>query len=247
MTNSKDEEMIKFLDKDSKRKYYVYRLIDPRTYETFYVGKGCGDRVFQHTKNVKALIENAKNYDISSLKAQQIAQIISSGKEVLSVIHRYGLTENEAFEVEAALIDAYPGLTNIQSGHNNDRGLIATEDLFDYINAKEYIEPTEKYIIIKTTPQVININGSLYEATRKAWSANLKRASKYKYVLSVVSGIVREVYEVDTNGWYQENENRIAFNGKKASASNPLRQLINKRIPEKYRRKGASNPFIYKQ
>lgn len=60
MTNSKDEEMIKFLDKDSKRKYYVYRLIDPRTYETFYVGKGCGDRVFQHTKNVKALIEMLK-------------------------------------------------------------------------------------------------------------------------------------------------------------------------------------------
>jgi hypothetical protein len=247
MTNSKDEEMIKFLDKDSKRKYYVYRLIDPRTYETFYVGKGCGNRVFQHAKNVKTLLQNAKDNEISSLKTQQIEQILSSGKEVLSVIHRHGLTEDEAFEVEAALIDAYSNLTNIQSGHDNDRGLITTKDLLDYINAKEYIEPAEEYIIIKTTPQVININGSLYEATRKAWSANLERASKYKYVLSVVSGIVREVYEVDANGWYQESENRIAFKGKKAMASNPLRQLIGKRIPENYRKKGASNPFIYKQ
>jgi hypothetical protein len=29
-----------------KLKTYVYRLIDPRNGETFYVGKGKGDRVF---------------------------------------------------------------------------------------------------------------------------------------------------------------------------------------------------------
>jgi hypothetical protein len=30
--------------------WYVYRLIDPRNGETFYVGKGQGDRIFQHVK-----------------------------------------------------------------------------------------------------------------------------------------------------------------------------------------------------
>ena len=33
-----------------KMNYYVYRLIDPRNGETFYVGKGKGNRVFQHMK-----------------------------------------------------------------------------------------------------------------------------------------------------------------------------------------------------
>lgn len=28
--------------------HYVYRLVDPRNGETFYVGRGQGDRVFQH-------------------------------------------------------------------------------------------------------------------------------------------------------------------------------------------------------
>lgn len=30
--------------------YYVYRLIDPRNGQTFYVGKGRGNRIFQHVK-----------------------------------------------------------------------------------------------------------------------------------------------------------------------------------------------------
>ncbi|MGN7046702.1 LEM-3-like GIY-YIG domain-containing protein, partial [Neisseria sp. P0001.S010] len=39
--------------------------------------------------------------------------------EVIHVIHRQGMNEKTAFEVEADLIDAYPGLSNEQSGHGN--------------------------------------------------------------------------------------------------------------------------------
>jgi hypothetical protein len=34
----------------AKLKTYVYRLIDPRNGETFYIGKGRGDRMFSHIR-----------------------------------------------------------------------------------------------------------------------------------------------------------------------------------------------------
>ena len=234
---------------NSGRKYYVYRLVDPRTLQTFYVGKGCGDRALQHVKDAKSLLVKkngaksliSKDEDATSLKTMQIAEIIAAGKEVIIVIHRRGLTEREAFEVEAALIDCYPGLTNIQSGHGIDRSAITLEDLCQSVNTVEYVEPAEKYIIIKTTPDAINANGNLYEATRKAWRADLKRAKRYKYVLAVVYGIVREVYEAKE--WYQVGD-RIAFRGEPTTA---LASLKGKRIPAKYRTKGNANPFLYKK
>ena len=88
--------------------------------------------------------------------------------------------------------------------------------------------------------------GSLYDATRRAWRANLERASKIKIVLSVIGGIVREVYEVDE--WYQSAEanNRIEFSGKVANddVANIFR---GKMIPEYYRKQGMSSPFLYKK
>lgn len=231
----------------SCNKYYVYRLIDPRTYETFYVGKGCGNRVFQHAKNAQSLKskKNDEGEDEISLKIEQINSIINSGKEVICLIHRWGLTEAEAYEVEAALIDAYQGLTNIQSGHGSDYGVISVEDFEAQANTQEYSEPAEDYIIIKTTERAIEVHGNLYEATRRCWRAKLDKVQKYKYVLSVVGGIVKETYEVKPEEWSKRGE-RIEFVGKVATNPN-ITALKGKLIPSEYRQRGAANPFLYKK
>ena len=48
-------------------------------------------------------------------KLRRIRDIHLAGFEVAHVIHRHGMDDKTAFEVEAALMDAYPGLTNLAS------------------------------------------------------------------------------------------------------------------------------------
>ncbi len=81
-----------------KLKTYVYRLIDPRNGETFYVGKGTGNRVFAHVRAEQSLED-----DELSNKLQRIREIRMAGFEVAHVIHRHGMDAKTAFEVEAAL------------------------------------------------------------------------------------------------------------------------------------------------
>lgn len=116
-------------------------------------------------------------------------------------------------------------------------------------NVPVYAEPEGiDYIIIKVRESVINgeRGGSLYETTRKAWHARLDSAMPYKYVLSVVGGIVQEVYHVSR--WYTcpTEASRIEFEGEVAEFK--VRNLfVGKMIPECYRVKGLASPFLYKK
>ena len=104
-----------------KLKFYVYRLIDPRNGETFYVGKGQGNRMFQHSKG--ALTSKGIDGVSESNKMQKVRQIMAAGLHVIHVIHRPHMEESVATEVESALIDAYPGTyldrksTRLNSSH----------------------------------------------------------------------------------------------------------------------------------
>jgi hypothetical protein len=91
-------------DVSRKLGWYVYRLIDPRNGETFYVGKGKGNRVFSHIHAAAGL----EGDDVDN-KIRRIRQIQLGGFEVAHVVHRHGMDERTAFEVEAALMDACCG------------------------------------------------------------------------------------------------------------------------------------------
>ena len=225
--------------------YYVYRLIDPRNYETFYVGKGKGNRVFAHVKGTLKFTDAMlkEGDDEYSAKMHLIKEILDEGKEVLYIIHRWGLKEKEALLVESALIDCYPRLTNQISGFDHEHGLTTVEDLIHLFKAPEYVEPGFKYVIIKVKQDTIdNNNGDRYKATRKAWNADLKKVSNYDYVFSVTNGVVKAVYKVID--WYNYVDNHVAFDGELAP-DNILRQFVGKKIPAKYRKKGLANPFLY--
>ncbi len=230
--------------------YYVYRLIDPRNGQTFYVGKGKGNRVFAHVEDALKSF-NGESYedneeDEISSKIQQIRDIKNAGLNVIHVIQRYGLTEKEAFEVESALIDAYGELTNIQSGHASDRGVNNAEVLQRELSYEEYEEPDLKYIIIKINNRVLEERGNdIYETTRSAWKVNLGKVSDYKYCLSVLNGVVKNVYHIQ--GWqpaHSATPGRYEFYGEEAKSE--IRELfVNKRIPAKYRKKGMASPVLY--
>ena len=233
--------------------YYVYRLIDPRNGQTFYVGKGKNNRVFAHVNQALKNYEG-ENYEVDEdqedllpTKYSTIQEIKNAGLEVIHIIHRYGLDKDTAFEVESAVMDCYSGLTNIQSGHYKERGSKNTITLEKELSRKCYDEPKDiNYIIFKINQERINNeNNDYYKATRSAWLLDKNTAEKYQYALCVVDSIVKKVYKIDS--WQKsENSKRIEFNGNEASEEISA-LFLEKRIPEKYRKRGCANPVLYKK
>ncbi len=151
--------------------FYVYRLIDPATGETSYVGKGSGDRVLQRARDVLA-------YTDASDRLSRICAIRAAGLAVRIIVHRHGMPEAVALEVEAALIDAYGerGLTNLVSGHGAQFGPAPLEEL-----VTRYAAPGAAIrvpaILIKIEREWLPslTADKLYERTRRYWVCNPER------------------------------------------------------------------------
>ena len=94
-------------------RHYVYRLIDPRDGQTFYIGKGQDNRVFSHV-NTEAKLKDDDGNELDD-KLTVIREIKNAGLEPIHVIHRHGMSKEIAQEVEAANDRCHAG-TGEQTG-----------------------------------------------------------------------------------------------------------------------------------
>ena len=229
-----------------KLKTYVYRLIDPRNGETFYVGKGQGDRVFSHVRGEQKL----EGDDLDN-KLRRIREIRLAGFEVAHVIHRHGMDDDTAFEVEAALIDAYPGLTNIVGGAgSSDYGTMHAEEIMRRYSAEPAV--FQHRVLLISINRSAAEGSSVYEATRYAWKISKSKAEQAEVILATVQGLIVGAFVADdwldaTAANFPGRENapgRFGFVGRDAPAD--IQGLyVHKRVPDDYRKRGAANPIKY--
>lgn len=236
-------------------KYYVYCLIDPRNGELFYIGKGCGARVFNHEKEVA---EKNKN-----LKIREIEQ---AGYAVKKYIIRHGIEEGEALHIEAALIDLLSSgvwnnknLLNLVKGHHTlDNGMKSIAEIEAYYAVEEIKENDFQHNAL-----IININrtyqtvGDLYQATRKSWVLSENKLANIEIVISEYKGVFRAIFQ--PKEWFKDKNHkqkkRWMFEGDNVSDSEKYSLYLNKRNgfkeqgmanPVRYVLKGSENPFTVK-
>lgn len=236
---------------------YVYLLINPLDNKIFYVGKGKGNRVFDHAKAISS--------DWISDKLDIIRSIIDKGEKVKYYILRHGMTEKEAYLVESSFIDFLTfsdfsfvaNISNIVAGHNQwDKGLKTVEEIELLYNCLPLDIENKPHKLL-----CININGTyhssadIYEITRKSWVLNPIRANQADYVVAEFRGIIRAIFKVDGKGWQrvEREENAEYFKGKskaryyfegKEVLDKEIQEIyLNKRLPPKP--KGQANPVWY--
>ena len=215
--------------------YYVYVLIDPRNMKVFYVGKGKGSRIYAHV-GASEFIETKEVQKISTIR-----EIRAAGREVQHVVIRHGLTETEAFAVEASVIDYIKNvqksiLTNLVNGrYTNEAGLRTIEDIEIQYQAPEAVFE-DPVILIRVNRYYRHGMPAkeLYYFTRQHWRVG-PRAFSIKYACAVYLGIVREVYEIES--WSPteiiNGHQRHGFVGK----------IAPKKIRDKYRHTSVKHLF----
>lgn len=228
---------------------YVYVLSDPDTNKPFYIGKGTGNRVFDH---VKCSLEKETRND----KCDTIRAIHAKNKKVQHRIVRHGLNEKTAYHVESALIDylSFLGhkLTNEVRGHHSiENGLMTTDEVSGKYNAKCLEKLDHPAVIIninKTYKRGDGVNG-VYKATKEKWVIAEFRRNTLVYALAEYKGLIVEVFKIDE--WYPapvtdkngKPKIRWGFNGRVAEDSTH-EKYINKSVAH-IKKPGASNPIRY--
>lgn len=239
--------------------HYVYLLIDKTNGEIFYVGKGQGNRIFQHElQALKADLDEDKIDD----KIRRINEL-NSTDSIGYCILRHGLSKQEAIVTEAAVIDLLKSkyinlqrpITNKIRGHHHGVGIMSVDQVIErYSKGMLDLDNLEHDILVINISKSRNLD-SIYEAVRKYWRINKNRAKKMDYVLAENDGVIVGVFkaykweELDAEELDNEkdkNNPRKYFIGEEVKDPHIVDLYLHKRINKVH---GAQNPirYYYKQ
>jgi uncharacterized protein len=208
----------------------------------FYVGKGVGDRVYQHARNANASGQTARGAKVATIR-----EVHAAGLEVGVEIVRHGLCEDEAYEVEAGVIDALilvgVPLTNevVGKGSLAKGWLPLTELRARYAAPPARFEPDDRVVLIRINKEFRHDRtyDGLYEATRSWWVMKPERGPTH--ALAVFNGVVRAAYAITT--WERAPDGRRwGFTGQRdpEAESRFLWHNVHDLL-----RKGDQNPIRY--
>lgn len=196
---------------ETKIRFYVYALRDPRNRQIFYVGKGQKNRWYDH------IHEALSNPESDKLKLQRIHEIHADGLTVEAFIIRHGIDrEKDAYEIEAAVVHAYRlleqvnenqavELTNIAEIHHPERGLTSVGIAQTLYNAPPCpdIEVACGFFRLPVLWYPDMPDEELRQATFGWWSSKevVNGRKKAEYAFAISNQIIRGVYRIDPSMW----------------------------------------------
>ena len=211
---------------ETKLGIYVYGIGDPgQGGRLFYIGKGGGkkgdgnNRPDHHLEEAFEARKSGKAGAACCLKALSINKIWDSGGAPTLCVIRRNLTEEGAFDVEAAAIDLMglffkDTLVNRQGGHDSERcGIITEADFGSFFAAAVAPRAVIKSVFVFNISNTIKKRSSAYEAVRASWKIRESKCILPAYAVGLVKGISRVV--VGIKSWHPglSSPNKKSFQG----------------------------------
>ena len=206
---------------NSERRFYVYCLTDLKKDKILYIGKGCGNRIFEHEQAARS-----QDGDIDVPARKAIAKCKKLGRYIIS----YHLTEAEAQTAETTLIHFVKSvlgkkLKNKSAGCG--AGGIRAEALDDRFKFTpcplDNLNPDGLVLAVKIqdaldldTDEEADYrfdnqdDANLKSRTLGNWVIGKDAASKVKYIIGIHTGLQNAVvsaYEVDGFETLEETKN----------------------------------------
>ena len=196
---------------NGERRFYVYCLTDLKKDKILYIGKGCGNRIFEHEQAARS-----QDGDIDVPARNAIAKCKKLGRHIIS----YHLTEAEAQAAETALIHFVKSVVGKKFKNKSagcGAGGISAEALDNRFKFKpcplDGLNPDGLVLAVKIQDALDldtdeesdyrfdnQDDTNLKSRTLGNWVIGKDAASKVKYIIGIHTGLQNAVvsaYEVD--------------------------------------------------